>query len=45
MKTCTKCKIEKPLSEFYKGISYKGGFNTKCKKCFEDEDLELFKEK
>ena len=43
MKTCTKCKIEKPLSEFYKGISYKGGFNTKCKKCFEEAKKEWCK--
>lgn len=30
MKTCTKCKIEKPLSEFHR---QKNGFRPKCKTC------------
>ena len=30
MKTCTKCKIEKPLSEFHR---LRNGFRPKCKTC------------
>ena len=33
MKKCTKCGIEKPLSEFYKQKSGKNGFRADCKKC------------
>ena len=33
MKTCTKCNIEKPISEFGKAKGYKGGHYTWCKKC------------
>jgi len=35
MKKCTKCGIEKPLSEYYKDRSRKSGFQTKCKPCHE----------
>ena len=33
MKKCTKCKVEKPLSEFYKAKSTKDGYDRRCKKC------------
>jgi hypothetical protein len=33
MRTCTKCKIEKPTSEFYKHTKYKDGLKTQCKEC------------
>jgi hypothetical protein len=36
-KVCTKCKVEKPLSEFYKGKGYKYGRYAVCKKCLKDK--------
>lgn len=33
MKSCSKCKIEKPLSEFYKDKSQKDGLWCYCKSC------------
>jgi len=33
MKICTNCGFEKPISEFTKNKSKKGGFNTWCKAC------------
>lgn len=33
MKTCTKCKIEKPESEFSRHANKKDGLQTQCKKC------------
>lgn len=33
MKICTKCKIEKPLSEFYKRPNRPLGVCSQCKKC------------
>lgn len=32
-KVCSKCNIEKPLSEFYKQVSCKLGVRPDCKKC------------
>ncbi len=32
---CIECETKKPLSEFYKDKSRKGGHKTKCKICFE----------
>lgn len=32
-KICSKCKVEKPISEFYKAINYKLGVRAICKKC------------
>ena len=32
-KVCSVCEILKPASDFKKGISYKDGYSTKCKKC------------
>jgi hypothetical protein len=45
IKSCTKCKAFKPLSEFRKDIRYKLGVISRCKKCcsrgsrFEDPPL------
>lgn len=33
MKTCTKCKIEKPLSEFHRWSSTLDGYQYNCKSC------------
>jgi len=33
MKRCAKCKVEKELTEFYKGKRYKGGLRPQCKSC------------
>lgn len=33
LKLCKKCKIEQPLTEFYKNKSFKDGHNFICKKC------------
>jgi hypothetical protein len=32
-RTCTKCKVAKPVSEFYPNKNGKDGFGTWCKKC------------
>src|ERR1035437_5280234 len=32
-KICSKCKIEKSVSEFYVNKSMAGGYNSKCKLC------------
>jgi 5-methylcytosine-specific restriction endonuclease McrA len=34
MKTCTKCKVEQPLSEFQRKASTKDGLQQWCKSCF-----------
>ncbi len=36
MKTCSKCKIEKPLSEFYKDKYKRDGLSCACKMCKDD---------
>ncbi len=33
MKTCSTCKIEQPVSEFYKHSQTKDGLRSQCKKC------------
>lgn len=33
MKTCTKCGVEKPLSEYHKDPKGKGGLRAYCKIC------------
>lgn len=33
MKICTKCNVEKELSEFYKDKSKKDGLSSSCKEC------------
>lgn len=37
-KVCTKCGIEKPLSEFYESRSCKDGCHGSCKICFQEYD-------
>lgn len=32
-KVCTKCKLEKPLSEFYKEVGHRDGRRSACKQC------------
>ena len=47
MKTCSKCKIEKELSDFYKKKSSKDGFRSECKSCtkkYDEENSERIKE-
>ncbi len=39
MKKCTKCGIEKPLSEYYKNSSQKSGLQSKCKPCHEKSKI------
>ncbi len=41
VKVCYKCKVEKPLTEFYKRNDNKSGFRNHCKDCF----IEMYKEK
>ena len=36
MKECTKCKETKPLTEYYKGKNYKGGYRSQCKVCLKE---------
>jgi hypothetical protein len=38
-KMCTKCKIEKPLSEFHKDKWSKDSFTNRCKTCFRNYQL------
>lgn len=33
-KICDTCKVEKPLSEYYKSYKYLSGVRNKCKACF-----------
>lgn len=33
MKTCSKCKVAKQLTEFYKKVSNADGLNSQCKSC------------
>lgn len=35
-KTCTKCKRELPLSQFWEDIAYKDGHKTWCRECYRD---------
>lgn len=43
MKTCSKCKIEKELTEFYKDKTKSDGFRKTCKSC-KKESNNLYKE-
>lgn len=38
MKTCSKCKQEKPLEEFQKRKASKDGFTAACKQCLSEYD-------
>jgi len=42
-KRCTKCGVEKPLSEFYRANGNKDGFNSRCKECKSQEAKEYYK--
>jgi hypothetical protein len=44
MKICSKCKQEKPLTEFYKNKSYKDGFGNQCKKCYLEYSNTLYQQ-
>jgi len=43
-KVCSKCSLEKNLSEFYKRKDNKDGYRTDCKKCF-NKNVLIYKEK
>jgi hypothetical protein len=48
IKICTKCKIEKELSEFSKDKTQKDGLRNKCKSCckeYRQANKEIIKEK
>lgn len=34
LQVCSRCKIEQPISSFYKNASKKGGHNTECRTCY-----------
>ena len=36
MKICSKCKKEKPVSEFYRNLTTKSGLANQCKTCLDD---------
>jgi hypothetical protein len=33
VKVCSKCKVEKPLDDFYTDKTHKDGYSSRCKKC------------
>lgn len=39
-KTCRKCKIEKPITEYYMKKSCKGGYDIYCSRCSLDRSAE-----
>jgi len=39
MKICTKCKVEKPFSEFHKQKGRKDGYRSQCKECRKIYDI------
>lgn len=43
-KQCTKCKIEKELTEFHKSKLAKYGVDHRCKKCIADRDRQYYQE-
>ena len=45
MKKCTKCGIEKSLSEFYKDSSVLDGYKNSCKACLSEQSKIRYKEK
>lgn len=40
MKKCTKCQIEKELTEFYRRNATKSGYEARCKKCINEYEKE-----
>ena len=34
MKTCSKCNVDQPLSEYHKSSVHKGGHNPQCRTCY-----------
>lgn len=42
MKTCTRCGIEKPETEFYKNSKSKNGLCTQCKECSKTQSSEQY---
>ena len=42
MKKCTKCGIEKPLTEFHKHKETKDGLYGRCKQCARQYDKEYY---
>ena len=38
IKICTKCKVEKPFSDYYKHKNGKDGLNPVCKMCWKEEN-------
>ena len=46
MRTCRKCRVKKPESEFYKRYSRECGIHTYCKSCFKEyQQNPVYKEK
>ena len=43
MKTCTKCKIEKPFEAFYRNTTISDGYHSSCIECYKLRKLELKK--
>jgi hypothetical protein len=39
-KSCLKCGVEKPLSEFHRKNNMRGGYNTRCKSCIRLDGIE-----
>jgi hypothetical protein len=35
-KACSKCRVSKPLSEFYEAAQYRGGRHSWCKRCLQE---------
>lgn len=43
MKRCTKCKQEKPITDFPKNNKFKSGLNTQCKTCANEYHRKYYK--
>lgn len=41
-KTCNKCNVSKPLSDFYRHKLNAGGYRPQCKKCFNSLNSEIW---